>query len=484
MDRIEKLKTAISGAVNKGALGPYVTNADPRQGYQAYNLDTTVVHFYDTYTPLLGYLAREGGQNGSGANWKLVRRLKNVADLSGVPEGARGQIVQVDQIDRFEPFATLSKDQSVTVEASLASQGLSPDAQASAADSLTEIFLQHEHKNIINGLRTSAIARPVIVGANATVSGGSLAAATSYDIVAVALSFEAWENYNATGLLPATVAANMADGTAVTYNGGTSQASIADTVAVSGNAIEAAVSNPGITAAGYAWFIAVAAGTPALAGVSSEAAFTFTATSVSAIVSTTFAADRSTNAYTFNGILAQLPFSGAVLTDNGAAGLTPTFAGGIAEIDKLLKDQWTADRVIADKLFVSPDMSDYINRVLLSQGNTGASRITVLRNADGTVEGGMVVTSYRHPIQAARGGLLQIETLVDLAPGTILAYCSRVAGARPDVKAPTAVLLAQDYLLEVYAKTRRTYEMGMSTIGCVAVRYGPAWAGLYNVAIG
>lgn len=469
-------------SVSKSALGPYSTNSDPRLGYQAYNLDQVVVHYYDTYVPLLQLLPREGGQNGVGANWKLVRRLKNVVDVSGVPEGARGQIVQVDQVDRYEPFATLSKDQRVTVEASLASQGLQPDAQASASESLTELFLQHEHKNILNGIRDQAITRPVIVGADATTAGASLAA-DDYDIVACALSFEAWENYQASGQLPATTTITLADGTQHVYQMGVSQASLADTVTVAGNSIEAAVTNPNLKAAGYAWFIGTTGGSaPALAGVTAVSNFTFTATSASAIVSSAFAADHSANDLTMNGIITQIARtdSGATVVDNGGAGLTPTFSGSIREVDDVFKAMWAADRIVPTYIFVSADGSDYFNQVLLSNGNTGAARIDILRGADGNVEAGVSVATYRSPIPAGQK-VAKIVPLADLAPGTILFYCDKVPGATPSTRSPTAVLLAQDYLLEVYAKTRRTHELGLSTIGCVAVRYGAAWGALFNV---
>jgi hypothetical protein len=106
--------------------------------------------------------------------------------------------------------------------------------------------------------------------------------------------------------------------------------------------------------------------------------------------------------------------------------------------------------------------------------------VVVTRNADGSLEGGSIVSTYRAPI-AGGNRTAEIVPLGDIPDGIILFYCSRIPYAQPDMRSPTAMLMAVDYRQETYAKVRNRVELGMWTYGTLAVRYGGAWGMLYNL---
>ncbi len=186
----------------------------------------------------------------------------------------------------------------------------------------------------------------------------------------------------ARGGIQSTITRTNADGSTDIFGGGAAQRSAAATVPVTGPTGSVAASVAAVSGAlGYAWFWgapsaeALGAITPINSVViTGAAAGTQTAASLGS-------SDRSTNALAFDGLLTQAFKAGSgatiVTMPSGTPGvgtpLTADGAGGIVEIDAVLKQMWDLYRLSPDTIWVNSQEGLNLSRKILQGSATAPS---------------------------------------------------------------------------------------------------------------
>ena len=118
----------------------------------------------------------------------------------------------------------------------------------------------------------------------------------------------------------------------------------------------------------------------------------------------------------FDGLLTQSfqPSSGANITiqPTGAAGvgtpLTADGAGGIVEIEEVLKSNWNQYRLSPDELWVSSQEAANISKKILAGGASAAQRFMFDSRQD-MIGGGVMVSTYKNKYSLAGAKSLDIK---------------------------------------------------------------------------
>ena len=194
-----------------------------------------------------------------------------------------------------------------------------------------------------------------------------------------------------------------------TFGGGAAQKSAGAAVAVTGStgSVTASVA---VTrgAFGYAWYLGNGRlRSPRGHYHAQQPVITAAATGTQTAASLP-AADWSSNALVFDGLLTQSfqPGSGAnsTIQPTGAAGvgtpLTADGAGGIVEIEAVLKANWDQYRLSPDELWVSSQEAANISKKIFAGGASGAQRF-VFNSSQDMIGGGVMVSTYKNKYSLA-----------------------------------------------------------------------------------
>lgn len=450
-----------------------------------YDLQTPAKNLFPVITPLVNMIPRRSGNGGTATNWRAVTGI-NVLSLQGfVPEGVRDGYSSTTENDYSASYKTMGAENYVTFEAVNAAVNFENIRSTTAQRLLWDAMIRQEQA-FIGGNYSIALGTVGTVTA-AAATGGSVANGT-YNVICVALSQSGLSAASLSGGIPTLVTVTPADGSAnFTFGGGSSMKSAATAVTTTtgNNTITASVT-PVAGAFGYAWFVGTA-GNEVITAIT-----TVSSASISSLAgagtqnASAVTTDRSTNAYAYDGLLAQALKSGSnAYTKALSAKLTTDSAGGITEINTMLKDRWDNYRLSFDHLFVNSQEMDTIRQLVIK--NNGAPLIRFAGDlnqpAMGLI-GGAVVGQYVNPFTMGGGQLIKIHLHPNVPAGCVLGVTETLPYPVNNVPNIFEYIYRQDwYQLEWPMRTRR-YETGVYTDGVLAHYFPPSMGVIYNITAG
>lgn len=490
-DLISAIQQQVAGGPNF-LRKDWSSPSDAVSGIAQYSLEAPAKLLVPVITPLRNMLPRVTATGGVQANWRAVTAINTNNTGIGLAEGVRGGTNATTVTPYSAAFVELGLEDFVTWKADLAAMGFQ-DVKALATQLLLwSTMIQEEHV-ILGGNTSYAMGTTATPSVSAATSGGSLADAT-YNVICIALSYDAYRLSSVSGGVPVTVARTNIDSTTTTYNAGAAQKSSAGSAAVSGGSGAGKLTATVATKAGavaYAWYWGTS-GNELLGAITTINSVVITATATGTQnASAHSAADHSQNAYVHDGFLtfaAKSGYGGYNVTQaTGTAGtgtpLTADTDGGCTEIDTDLKYFWDTLRLSPDAIWVSSQEQKNISRIVL-KGSTSAAQRFVFNVDQGMIAGGVNVVSYLNKYSMQGVKEIPIKLHPTMPPGTILYTTSQLPYPLSNVQQVMRILCRRDYhQIEWPIRTRR-YEYGVYT-DQVFQHYFPSSVGIrQNIADG
>jgi hypothetical protein len=480
---LDLFKAAYGNPINPATLAKTVSIAT---GLNYFDLRAPALNLFPTVTPLRNAVPRVQRRfPGDAAHWKAVTSVigSGFPFMGWVPEGRRSASMSYQTVSKTLPYATIGEEDSLTEEARFASEGFEDEDALVQLRLLLKLFVKEEVA-ILGGNTDLPLGAPPAPTLTASGSGGTLPAAT-YSVIVAALTLEGWLNSSVAAGVATTLNITGNDGQAYTLSGGSSNRSANTTQAVTSGQTLFATVPPVTGAVAYAWFVGPA-GSETLQAITTINTASFNAPLAGGRqAATAIAADNSFNATAFDGLLTSAFAAGsnayvqALATVPGTgAFLTPSGAGGIVEIDNMLKSMWDNFRVSPTVIYVSSQELKNITAKVLTAGTAPLLRYNVAAEQEGMVEYKLtasgVVSFYFNPYTADGGIRIPIKIHPNLPPGTLIAWAEKlppwyVSNEVPEV---AVVQTRQDYYTEVWPKTTRSQFYGVYSQQTLAV-YAP-----------
>jgi hypothetical protein len=479
-------------------------------GLTYYDLRAPALNLFPTVTPLRNSIPRDQRPNpGEAAHWKAV--LATVGSgypyMGWVPEGKRSASMSYVTQNVTMPYATLGEEDSLTEEARFAAQGFEDEDSLVQLRLLLKMFVKEEAALLGGNAGPIAggngggvqLGTPSAPATGASGSNGTLASAT-YSVMVVGLTQEGYLNSSLSTGVATQLTITGNDNGVYTLNGGSSNKSANTTQAVTlGQTLTATVGTPAQSPNGsylapvlagvvaWAWFVGTAGAETlqAITTINSVAISAPLATGRQA--ATAISADNSSNpGLAFNGLLNTAFGSGSnayvASMATGTAGvgttLSPSGAGGIKEVDTMLKTMWDTYRISPTVIYVNSQELQNMTAKVLTTGSAPLLRYNSAADQAGMVEYKLtaagVISFYFNPFSADGGVRIPIKIHPNLAAGTVMGYAEKlppwyVSNATPEV---AVVQTRQDYYAEVWPKTTRTQFYGVYAQEALAV-YAP-----------
>ncbi|MCI0466798.1 MAG: hypothetical protein L0Y57_07315 [Beijerinckiaceae bacterium] len=284
-----------------------------------------------------------------------------------------------------------------------------------------------------------------------------------------------------------------ADGTSDLFGGGVAKRSTNATVVTAGatGSINASVA-PVTGALGYAWFWGTA-GNETLGAITpiNSVSITAAAAGTQLASDTNLAADNSTNALAFDGLIYQalVPGSGSYLLTmpSGQPGigtpLTSDGAGGIIEFDTALKSMWDNYRLSPGTMWVSSQEALNISRKILAGSQTAAQRF-IFESSQELVGGGVMVRTYLNRFSMQGGSVIDIKVHPNMPAGTILMTTQALPYPLAGVGNVIQIRTRQDYYQIEWPLRTRKYEYGVYADEVLQNYFPPSLALITNIGNG
>jgi hypothetical protein len=494
-ETLELMKSAQSKSDD--LIKSFVQPSTATTGLQAYNLEAPSKKLYPILTPLRNEIPRVGGGFAIQANWKSITNI-NVANVrAGVSEGQRGGAINYALSENFAAFRGYGLENNVTFEANYASKNYE-DVKALAVQQTLEALMVQEERLILGGNTSVNMGTtPTPSGTGAT-TGGALPAAT-YSLICVALGLQAYldtvgVNNGSTGqyfdaataIVPGAITRTNTDGSTDTFGGGSAQKSAAASIVVGGSGAGLVTASVAAVrgAVGYAWFFG-ATDAEKLVAVTSVNSVSISAVAASGAqaATTLSAADHSTSALDFDGLLYQAfksnsnAYYKAMATGN--TGLTSDGAGGIVEFEEAFVGFYNKYRLSPDVMYVSSQEMISITKKIVANGGAPLLRLTMAADNQGQIQAGVRVGQYLNKVT---GTMVDVVVHPNMPAGTVFFFTRKLPYPMSNVSNTVQMLMRQDYYqLEWPLKTRK-YEYGVYADG-VLQHYAPFSLGVItNIA--
>ena len=499
--RASRRSTSDSRFEGLGKADTFDQSSSPTTGLTYYDLETGAKFLYPVLTPIRNSLPRVSGKGGTQANWAGVTAINSTGVRAGVGQGNRGGVTAVTTQNFSAAYAGLGLESNVSFEAQYAGQGFD-DIRAVATKTLLESLMIQEEYTILGGNFNfhlnggSATPTPTLADSTA-ISGGGLSASTTYYVICVALSFDAYTNgtVSSTGVQGSITRTN-ADGSTDTFGGGAGMVSAETSITTSSSGgathtVTASLSAPIAGAAGYAWYLGSSSGQEKIAAITTQPTVNLQAlpSSSNQLASSLGASDNSVNALVFNGLLYLAFTTGsnayvqAVSNSNSVANsLTPDNAGGIVEIDTALKNRWDNYRLGFNKMWVNSQEALNISHKILSttSSNPGAQRFMFAADQN-AIQGGVIITRY---LNKFTNSVMDMVIHPNMPPGMILFTQDTMPYPLSNVPRVMQIRARQDYYQIEWPRRSRKYEYGVYTDEVLQHYFTPALGVLYNIANG
>lgn len=492
-DLIATIKAAQTNRLDSPLLKSFLQPASATTGLQAYDLEAPSKKLYPVLTPLRNEIPRIGGGFAIQANWKAITNI-NVANVrAGVGEGKRGGVISHAQSEYFAAYRGWGLENNASFEAVYAGRNYE-DIRALAVQQTLEATMIQEERLILGGNTNVAMGTTPTPTVVAATSGGSLADAT-YKVICVALGLQAYLDVAGvnnggvgeyldvtTAQVPGAVSRTNADGTTSDYGGGSAQKSAASADAVISGGSGAGKLTCTVAAVkgavGYAWFVGVS-GSEKLAAVTSinSAVITVAADSGAQAASSLTAADHSTSALDFDGLLYQAAKTGSnaywKTMANGVAGtgtpLTSDGAGGIVEFEEAFAYFFNRYRITPTTIDVSSQELLNITKKIIDNGGAPLLQLSVNATQQGMISAGVVVGSYLNKITNTR---VAIRVHPNMPAGTMMFSTMRLPYPLAGIPNIVQMRMRQDYYQIEWPLQTRQHEFGVYADG-VLQHYAP-----------
>lgn len=493
----------IRGLIAQSHDNPHDHNSFARDitttlGLVNYDLQRPSKMIIPEITPLLNMTPRVAGEGGLSTNWKMVTGL-NTTGLEGVAvEGGRGARTQTTTADKSSFYKTIGLEDSVTFEAESSAQGFE-DIRASTAMHLIMQAKIAQERMLLGGNTGLALGTPTAptsAAAHDAVTPGNFVHAVTYNVIVVALTMTGYRNSSLANGVPGLVTLNTPDGDTITYGGGSSAPSAVGAILTGAGADDYVVSAtcpPVSGAVAYAWFVGVPGGErlAAITNINSVRVTTIPLTPRQ--LASTLVGDHSANLLAYDGLITWAQRYGVVVVQaTGTAGtgttLTSNNAGGIVEIDRLLRTQWDTNRTSPSMLVMnSQEVANIYTKVIAGSG-APMFRFNLDGGSPGDIiGGGRVVGSFLNKFTPDGGQLVRVILHPDMPPGTIMALTDRIPGEYfhgTNLGNLWEMKTRRDYYQLEWPLRSRRYETGVYAEE-VLVHYFPAsMALLTNIADG
>ncbi len=497
-DVLDRLKTAQQRPLGdprfKGLMGleksTFSESPSATSGLTFYDLELGAKFLYPVLTPLRNSIPRVSGKGGIQAAWRAITAINTNGLRFGVSSANRGGALAVATQDYIATYKGIGVETSVDFEAQYAGQGFD-DVRAAAAKTGLEALMLGEEAMILGGCASGSLGTTPTPTLAAQTTGGSLAAQT-WSVICAALTLDGLMNGSIAGGVQGQITRTNADGSSDTFGGGVAMKSVNATVATTGavGLITAAVA-PVRGAMGYAWFWG-AAGAETLGAITTINSVVIAAAATGTQTAASLGAnDNSANALAFDGLIYQAIKGGSgsyVYTmASGPAGsgtpLTSDSAGGIIEIDTVLKYMWDNYRLSPDTLWVNSQEALNISRKILSGSQTAAQRF-VFETAQDMVGGGIMVRTYLNRFSMQGGGAIEIKVHPNMPAGSILLTTKTLPYPLAGVGNVLQIRTRQDYYQIEWPLRTRRYEYGVYADEVLQNYFPPSMALITNIGNG
>lgn len=500
-ETLELLKAAQLTPMTGEIAKAFTQSGSATTGLTFYDLEPAAKTLYPVLTPLRNRIPRVSGKGGIQANWKAITGI-NVNNLSaGVSQGNRGGVIATGTVDYLAAYRGIGLEDYVTFEADYAARGFD-DVKALSAVGLLRSLMIGEEGLLLGGNTSLALGTTPTPTLAASTTGGTLATQT-LSVICVALAFDAywalggWNNGSqggsiaiASAVVPASVTRTNADGTSDTYGGGSARKSSNATVSVTGATGSATATVAAVRGAvAYAWYWG-AAGSEVLGAVTTINSVSITATAAGTQTAASLpAADNSTSALEFDGLITQVAKSGsggyyaaqATGTPGVGTKLTSDGSGGIAEIETAFNSFWTLYRLSPDEIMLNSQQLTDITAIIIKNGGAPVLRMNMDANNPGTLSAGTVIGTYLNKIT---NKLVKVSVHPNMPAGTILFYSDGVPYNLSGIANILQVRTRQEYYQMEWPLRTRKYEYGVYADEVLQNYFPPAFGILTNIAPG
>ena len=483
----------LEAGMNPNAVEKAITTGT---GLVAYDLQAPGKNIYPVNTPFLKMIPRVGGGVGTATNWKVISAITGSGfDNTGwVPEGQRAGTMGYTTSSQSAAYATLGEEDQVSWEAISAGRTFE-DVQATMSMRLLQKTKLKEESAIIFGNKSLQLGTPVAPTLSASGSGATLPAAT-YSVIVVALTMEGYRNSSVANGVATNRTVNGADGKTFTINGGSSNKSANATQVVTLGQTLFATATVIQGAVAYAWYVGTA-GSEVLQTITTINSVAIKAPLASGTqAATVFAADYSTNANAFNGLVTTgfLSGSGAYVNSlpTGTAGtgtvLTASGKGSCNEIDTMMQSMWDNYQLGITMLAMnSQQLRDVTSRCLV--GSSGAPLLQYTKDPDSGSEVGLTAgATIRFYFNPFLNGGAKVPVMIhpQIPAGTIMGWAADLPVQYQNNEVPNVaeMKVRRDYYAVDWAPTTRASMEGVYVEETLAV-YAPQGVGLItNIAAG
>ena len=478
-------------ALFKDANSTFHQSGSPTSGLTFYDLEAGAKFLYPVLTPLRNSIPRVSGKGGIQASWRAVTGVNVSGMRIGVSGGNRGGIQAISTKDYVANYKGIGLEGNVDFEAQYAGQGFD-DIRAINTKTLLEALMIGEEQMILGGNSSLALrTTPLPALADAT-TGGLLLNSTAYYVTCVALSLDGFLNasISSTGVQGSITRTN-ADASSDTFGGGAAKVSAEATITTSGvgsntHAITASLAAPVLGATGYAWYLGTATTVERIVALTSAPTVVLTAIPAvgNQLSSALGTADNSTNALAFDGLLYQAlaPGSGAYVQAVSST-FTADNAGGIVEIETMLKNMWDVSRLGPDTIWVNSQQALDISKKILAGGASGAQRF-VFNSTQDALNAGVMVRTYLNRYSMAGGSSIDIKIHPNLPAGTVLATSNKLPYPMSNVGNVFQIRARQDYYQMEWPLRSRKWESGVYADEVLQHFFPPSMGVLYDVRAG
>jgi hypothetical protein len=468
----------------------YSESTSATSGLTFYDLELGAKFLYPVLTPLRNSIPRVSGKGGIQAAWRAITAINTSGLRFGVSSANRGGVMAVNTQNYTATYKGIGIETSVDFEAQYAGQGFD-DIRAIGAKTGLEALMLGEEAMILGGCTSTPLGTTPTPTLSASATGGTLAAQT-WSVICAAMTLDGLMNGSIAGGIQGQITRTNADGTFDTFGGGVAGKSTSQPIATTGvtGSINASVT-PVSGALGYAWFWG-AAGAEVLGAITTINSVVITATASGTQTASSLGInDNSTNALAFDGLISQvnIPGSGSYVyrMASGTPGigtpLTSDSAGGIIEIDTVLKYMWDNYRLSPYTMWVNSQEALNISRKILSGSQTAAQRF-VFESSQDVVGGGIMVRTYLNRFSMQGGSVIDIRVHPNMPAGTILMTTKVLPYPLAGVGNVNQIRTRQDYYQIEWPLRSRRYEYGVYADEVLQCYFPPSLALIMNIGNG
>lgn len=469
----ETLQLAKS-AFMAGPSGPGLQKAgfNIAENLQGINLEAPSKKLFPVYSPLRNKIARVKAPVGANATqWRQIDAI-NASNLwPGAAENTRNPALTTTVTSKTASFVTMGHDDYVGFEALARSKGFE-DLRAVAALNLLYACMISEEKCLLGGTAAD-IGRPTGMVGDGTATGGTLSNSTAYDWAVSALVLRGYDK-------------GVTGNNGTDADGETDALKVDTSTGVSGTAIDATcAARKGAVA--YNWYIGADGGTLYYAATTTVPHYKFLALVGSGNTKNT--ADQTGNAAEYDGLINSIEQNAspaALFVDKADTTLTSDSAGGITEIDAILKAMWDNYRLGPSEILVNSQQAMDITKKIGASSNL-AYRI-MLQDGQRNVVGGMYVGSYLNKFASsfAEGfpNDVPIKIHPNMPPSTILFPVYSLPYPNNQVPNVWEVETLQEYTQYEWALSQRKYEFGIYWQSVLKSYFPKAQAAIVGVKAG